>query len=116
MSRERRIELDVLTFSLNGRPLPQAPTCLRWTAPRYRVNNSYWFCFEVLHIAEHWPIPGRNTISVGCEYRDEPIATSVLLKVRDVELDVQYLLGRAWHTGQDPALGPSILADSRLKL
>eukprot|EP01046_Picozoa_sp_COSAG06_P007551 COSAG06_NODE_370_length_16728_cov_5.639004_14_plen_172_part_00 len=153
-------ELDVLTFSLNGQPLPQEPACLRrinemyrMTAPRCkssaplgssgqeprartdevwrlacvcwvallsvrtdRVNNSYWFCFELLHFAEHWPVPGSNSISVECEHRDGALAASVLLTVRDVELDVQYLPGRAWHRGQDPALGPSILADSRPKL
>ena len=39
-------ELDVLSFSLNGQPLPQAPTCLRrinemyrMTAPRCKLNG-----------------------------------------------------------------------------
>jgi hypothetical protein len=88
----------------------------RMTAPRYRVNNSYWYCFELVHQPAHWPKLGANAISVRCLHRDERLSASVQLQVRDVELDLQYLPGRAWHRGQDPALGPSILADPRSKL
>ena len=140
-------ELDRLRFTLNGKDLPQEPTCLRrinelyrMTAPRYRepprycwhlgcilprvpaislragVNNSYWYVFELVHFEEHWPRPGPNPIGVISVYRDERLASSIALELRDVELDIQYLAGRAWHRGQDPALGPSNISDPVPKL
>jgi hypothetical protein len=59
----------------------------RMTAPRYRVNNSYWYCFELVHQPAHWPKLGANAISVRCLHRDERLSASVQLQVRDVELD-----------------------------
>ena len=116
-------ELDRLRFTLNGKDLPQEPACLRrinelyrMTAPRYRANNSYWYVFELVHFEEHWPRPGPNPIGAISVYRDERLASSIALELRDVELDVQYLAGRAWHRGQDPALGPSNISDPVPKL
>ena len=69
-----------------------------------------------MHFEEHWPRPGPNPIGVVSVYRDERLASSIALELRDVELDVQYLPGRAWHRGQDPALGPSNISDPVPKL
>ena len=40
----------------------------------------------------------------------------VELELRDVELDIQYLLGRNFHRGEDSALGASVFSDMKPRL
>ena len=118
-------ELDKLRFELNGWELPQA-SCRRINAlytmsniPRYRVNNAYWYIFKLAAHPAHWPVAGTNTVvvtllsrdgglAVGSAAPDEIAYNSYNLHLRDVELDIQYLKGKAWHRGQDPDLGPAV--------
>jgi hypothetical protein len=102
-------ELDQISFRLNGQPLPDS--CLRiinqlyrMQAPRYRVNNSYWYIYRLDRA--HWPRPEKNTIEVTLTRRDPDVTPQILL--RNVELEVKYLLGKNFHRGEDPDLGSSV--------
>jgi hypothetical protein len=99
----------------------------RMVAPRYRVSGAYWHTFELARAsAAHWPRRGRNVVRVDCDARDPGLSRSVgaqlgaqvpvELELRDVELDLQYLLGRSFHRGEDPALGPSVYTDMKPRL
>ena len=68
------------------------------------------------YLPELWPTNGPNTVEVCCTHRDDKLAAEVELAVRDVELEVKYLKGKAWHRGEDPDLGPSQLQDTRPRL
>ena len=127
-------ELDDVAISLNGRPLPASclrkiNAMYRMVAPRYRVGSTYWWVYELVDAPpELWPVKGTNQVGIACQHRDpgllappaEPPASDqaggdgfsvsgaadgVPLEVRDVELEVQYLQGRNFHRGEDPALG-----------
>ena len=74
----------------------------RMSAPRYRTGSGYWFIFTLDR--EHWPIQGTNTIEVALTTRDPGVTPQVFL--RDAELEIQYLLGKNFHRGQDQDLGP----------
>ena len=100
-------EQDRFRFSLNGRGLPgelrrTINEMYRMSAPRYRTGSGYWFIFTLNR--EHWPIQGTNTIEVVLTTRDPEVTPQVFL--RDAELEIQYLLGRNFHRGQDIDLGP----------
>lgn len=99
-------ELDELRFSLNGRVLPDAlrrkiNRMYLMNAPRYRVFG-YWFVYKL--DAEHWPKQGQNVVEVTLLRRDPEVTPQIYL--RDVELEIKYLLGKNFHRGQDPDLGP----------
>jgi hypothetical protein len=100
-------ELDRLSFKLNGRELPG--TLLRtinrvylMAAPRYRVFG-YWFIYKL--DSDHWPRKGHNTVEVTLNERDPDVTPQI--ELRDVELEVKYLMGKNFHRGLvDPDLGP----------
>ena len=101
-------ERDQLKFYLNGRELPadllrKINELYRMSAPRYRTGSGYWYAFRL--DAKHWPKKGNNTLSVELVRRDAQALPEIF--VRDVELDIKYLMGRNYHRGQDVDLGPS---------
>ena len=99
-------EIDQFGFKLNGEALPE--TLLRkinrmylMSAPRYRVFG-YWFVFKLDRA--HWPGRGENELEVILNYRD-PVALPALI-LRDVELEIKYLMGKNFHRSfVDPDLG-----------
>lgn len=100
-------EMDSLSFAFNGKPLPS--TLMReinrmymMTAPRYRVGGQ-WFIFRLDR--EHWPVRGENRLEITLLERDPKVLGDS--QVRDVELEIKYLMGKAFHRGfVDPDLGP----------
>ena len=100
-------ELDHLEFKFNGKPLPDhlrrtLNEMYRMSAPRYRTGSGYWFIFKLDR--DHWPLQGKNTLEVSLTKRDPDVTPQVFL--RDVEIEIQYLLGKNFHRGQDRDLGP----------
>ena len=90
-------ELDRYEFSLNGHALPdQLLRKLNQTyimsAPRYRATG-YWFIYRLDR--EHWPVQGKNTLEVTLLERDPGVLPNVT--VRDVEMEVKYLMGKNFH-------------------
>ncbi|MSO23007.1 MAG: hypothetical protein EXQ58_07095 [Acidobacteria bacterium] len=99
-------ELDELKFSLNGQPLPadrlrKINQMYKMNAPRYRVFG-YWFVYSL--DAGHWPRQGKNVVEVTITRRDPDVTPQIYL--RDVELEIKYLMGKNFHRGQDTDLGP----------
>ena len=99
-------QLDWLKFRLNGEWLPETSLrkinqMYRMSAPRYRTGSGYWFIFRLDR--DHWPRIGRNRIEVLLARRDPDLIDDVF--VRDVELEIKYLMGKNFHRGQDPDLG-----------
>ena len=100
-------ELDRLSFKLNGRELPG--TLLRtinrmylMSSPRYRVGG-YWFIYKL--DSDHWPRQGHNTLEVTLNERDPDVTAQI--ELRDVELEVKYLMGKNYHRSfVDADLGP----------
>ena len=101
-------ELDRISFKLNGRELPASGMrkinqMYRMSAPRHRGGPTYWFVFRPDR--DHWPVQGENTLEVTLLERDPDVKPPVAL--RDVELEIKYLMGRSFHRGYvDPDLGP----------
>ena len=101
-------ELDRISFKLNGKELPASAMrkinqAYRMTAPRHRAGPTYWFVFRPDR--DHWPVEGDNTLEVTLLERDPDLAIEVSL--RDVELEIKYLMGRSFHRGYvDQDLGP----------
>ncbi|MCH2201206.1 MAG: hypothetical protein MK102_04495 [Fuerstiella sp.] len=101
-------ELDSLSFRLNGVLLPETSLrrinqMYRMSAPRYRTGSGYWFIFRLDR--KHWPRNGKNSIEVALTRRDPDLSDEVF--VRDVELEIKYLMGKNFHRGQDLDIGPS---------
>tara|TARA_B100001123_G_scaffold322895_2_gene362385 strand:+ start:4057 stop:5757 length:1701 start_codon:yes stop_codon:yes gene_type:complete len=99
-------ELDRLTFRLNGKELPPASLrkinqMYRMSAPRYRTGSCYWYVYTL--DGSNWPRKGLNEIEITLLRRDPEVVPDVL--VRDVELQIQYLMGKHFHRGQDIDLG-----------
>ena len=101
-------ELDRISFKLNGKALPgnilrKINQMYRMSAPRNRSGPTYWFVFRPERA--HWPQQGENTLEVTLLKRDPDVLADVFL--RDVELEIKYLMGRNFHRGYvDPDLGP----------
>ena len=101
-------ELDRLRFKLNGKELlpPSSMRVInqiyRMTAPRYRTGYGYWFVFRLDR--DNWPASGTNTVEIELLERDPDVTLQA--HVRDVELETKYLMGKRFHRGQDPDLGP----------
>ena len=100
-------ERDRLRFWLNGVELPKE--CLRrineiyrMSAPRYRTGWGYWFVYRLDRA--HWPRRGHNNLEVTLVQRVSGVTPQVY--VRDVELEIKYLMGKNYNRGQDPDLGP----------
>ena len=102
-------ELDRLSFKLNGQELPERllrriNEMYRMSSPRYRVLGAYWYVFRLDR--EHWPVEGEYTIEVTLLQRD-PDMVEEFCTLRDVEMEVKYLMGKSFHRGYvDPDLGP----------
>ena len=100
-------ELDSIRFRLNGVDLPdellrKLNEMYRMRAPRYRTGSGYWFIYRLDEA--RWPQCGDNTLEVTLLERDPDIIPESYL--RDVELEVKYLMGKHFHRGQDADLGP----------
>ena len=100
-------ERDRLRFVLNGRELPlslvrQINELYRMSAPRYRTGSGYWYILKLDE--KYWPQQGANSLAVDLLRRDAQALPDIF--VRDVELDIKYLMGRNFHRGQDIDLGP----------
>jgi hypothetical protein len=108
-------ELDRLSFGLNGKPLPDAlqrriNAFYRMSGPRGGANvpgdhNAYWFIYRLDR--SHWPKKGSNTIEVTLTKRDSAVTPQIQL--RDVEIEVKYLMGKNFHRYLDTDLGPTVL-------
>ena len=101
-------ELDRVDFVFNGQVLPadrlrRINQMYRMRAPRYRVNNAYWYVYRLDRA--FWPRQGANALEVTLRERDRDLTPTV--ELRDVELQIDYLMGRSFHRGIDPDLGPS---------
>ena len=101
-------ELDHLVFRFNGQVLPdlllrKINQMYRMSAPRYRTGSGYWFIYRLDRT--HWPRQGQNSLEVTLTKRD-PVALPQVF-IRDVELETKYLMGKNFHRGEDPDLGPS---------
>ena len=107
---QQTTERDRLRFVFNGKELPAA--LLRkinqmyvMDAPRYRVFG-YWFVFRLQQ--KFWPVQGQNVLEVELVKRDGRAIPAVVL--RDVELEIKYLLGKNYHRDLiDADLGPGEL-------
>ena len=101
-------ELDRINFRLNGKKLPERilrkiNQMYRMSGPRNRSGPTYWFIFRLDRT--HWLQQGENELEVTLLERDPNVLGDVSL--RDVELELKYLMGRSFHRGYvDPDLGP----------
>ena len=108
-------ELDRLSFKLNGVELPdhthrRINELYKQRVPHYRVMGGYWHIYRLG--PDHWPVAGRNTLEVTLLQRDADLVGDSCT-LRDVELEIKYLMGRSFHRGDgigigdvDPDLGP----------
>ncbi|MBM3241385.1 hypothetical protein FJZ31_34325 [Candidatus Poribacteria bacterium] len=99
-------ESDRLRFRLNGVDLPdnllrQINEMYRMQAPRYRTGSGYWFIYRLDQT--RWPQKGDNTFEVTLLHRDADVTPPVY--IRDVELEIKYLMGKNFPRGQDLELG-----------
>jgi hypothetical protein len=100
-------ELDELSFRINDSEIPTSlmrtiNQMYTMSSPRFRVGG-YWFVFRLDR--EHWPTQGANRIDVTLRKRDADVTPGIFL--RDVELDIKYLMGKNFHRGfVDDDLGP----------
>ncbi|MCZ6676794.1 MAG: hypothetical protein O7E52_06045 [Candidatus Poribacteria bacterium] len=100
-------EVDRMRFQLNGVDLPDSlrrkiNEMYRMSAPRYRTGSGYWFIYRL--DVKHWPQKGENTLQVTLLRREPDVIPQIY--VRDVELEIKYLMGQNFHRGQDADLGP----------
>ena len=68
-----------------------APIAVRWVTLSRNVDKN------------HWPRRGKNILEVTLTRRDPEVTPQIFL--RDVELEIKYLLGKKFYRGQDPDLG-----------
>ena len=105
-------EIDRVRFSLNGKVLPKTQLrkinhLYRMHAPRFRVNNSYWYIYRLDQ--NLWPKQGDNTIEVTLTKRDPDLTPP--LQLRDVELEIRYLMGKNYYrNNEDSDLGPAVVS------
>jgi hypothetical protein len=64
------------------------------SAPRFRATG-YWFIYRLEE--GYWPVKGSNTLEVMLTHKDPEVIPSP--SVRDVEVEVKYLMGKAFHRG-----------------
>ena len=88
-----------LGFNFNGKALPASllrkiNQMYTMSAPRYHVGG-YWFVYRLDQ--DHWPVAGRNTLEVTLLESDPDITPRP--SVRDVEIEIKYLMGRNFHRG-----------------
>ena len=107
-------ERNRIRLTLNGKEVPQSllrpiNQVYRMIAPRYRTGYGYWYVYRLDR--DHWPVQGLNTLEVALTEYDDEVAVEPYL--RDVELETRYLLGKSFHRGNDPDLGPIEYASDR---
>lgn len=95
-----------LRFCLNSKALPLERIRVinetyRMKAPRYRTGSGYWFVFRLDQA--HWPRRGGNLLEITLLKTDPQALPEI--RVRDVELEIKYLMGRNFNRGQDADLG-----------
>ena len=107
-------ELDKLSFKLNGQDLPS--TLMRKVNQMYHQRVAYyrilgyWFIFSLDR--EHWPEDGSNILEVTLVGRDPDMVEGSCI-LRDIELEVKYLMGKGANRGYvDADLGPTEHAGS----
>ena len=99
-------ETDQLRFRLNDAELPnnllrKISQMYRMQAPRYRTGSGYWWIYRLN--PDHWPRQGENTLEITLLARNSDVTPPIY--IRDVELEVKYLMGKHFHRGQDLDLG-----------
>lgn len=99
-------ETDQLRFRLNDAELPnnllrKINQMYRMQAPRYRTGSGYWWIYRLN--PDHWPRQGENTLEITLLARNSDVTPPIY--IRDVELEVKYLMGKHFHRGQDLDLG-----------
>ena len=99
-------ETDQLRFRLNDAELPnnllrKINQMYRMQAPRYRTRSGYWWIYRL--DPDHWPWQGENTLEITLLARNSDVTPPIY--IRDVELEVKYLMGKHFHRGQDLDLG-----------
>ncbi|MBM3263928.1 MAG: hypothetical protein FJY97_10955 [candidate division Zixibacteria bacterium] len=99
-------EEDTIRIALNNQPLPDRQLRIinemyRMKAPRYRTGSGRWFVFRLDEGTR--PVKGANNLSVTLTHRVGGLKPELVL--RDVELEIKYLMGKHYHRGQDPDLG-----------
>jgi hypothetical protein len=108
-------ELDRWRFRFNGELLPASRLrkineMYKMTAPRYRVFG-YWFVYRLG--PEHWPRQGQNAFEVTLLERDPDVVPPVVL--RDVEMEIKYLMGKNFRRWQEEDLGPAESVEERTR-
>ncbi len=101
-------ERDRVVFRLNGKKLAgsllrKINQTYRMRAPRYRTGSGYWLVYHLDR--EHWPMTGKNSLQITLTDRDPDVIDGAY--IRDVEMEIKYLMGKNFHRGQDPVLGPT---------
>ena len=105
-------ELDKVTFRLNGKILGDSQLrkinhLYRMHAPRFRVNNSYWYIYRLDR--NNWPRQGTNMIETTLKRRDPKVTSQ--LQLRDVEIETRYLMGKNYYrNSEDSDLGPASIS------
>ena len=102
-------ERDRLAFRLNRSKLPadllrKINEMYRMSAPRYRTGSGYWFVFRLDR--SHWPRKGNNTLEITLDRRDSSVTPQIY--IRDIELEICYLMGKNYHRLPERDLGPRI--------
>jgi uncharacterized lipoprotein YddW (UPF0748 family) len=109
-------ELDRWRFRFNGETLPNSRLrkineMYKMSAPRYRVFG-YWFVYRL--DPEHWPKRGPNELEVTLQERDPDVVPPLVL--RDVELEIKYLMGKTFRGEQEADLGPAESVEERTRV
>lgn len=105
-------ELDKVIFRLNGKILGDSQLrkinhLYRMHAPRFRVNNSYWYIYRLDR--NNWPRQGTNMIETTLKRRDPKVTSQ--LQLRDVEIETRYLMGKNYYrNSEDSDLGPAAIS------
>ena len=100
------VETDRLSFYLNNIELPDSllrkiNQIYRMQAPRYRTGSGYWFIYKLDQ--DQWPKKDENTLQISLLQRATGITSQIY--IRDIELEIKYLMGKNFYRGDDPDLG-----------
>ena len=76
-----------------------------WARVAYSTRMRLWPLRLFLLDSDTWPVGRNNVVSIELLARDPAVTPTLFL--RDVELEVRYLMGRHFHCAfVDPDLGP----------
>jgi len=100
------VETDRLSFYLNNIELPDRllrknNQIYRMQAPRYRTGSGYWFIYKLEQ--DQWPKKDENTLQISLLQQATDITSQIY--IRDIELEIKYLMGKNFHRGDDSDLG-----------